>query len=298
LDSSIQKRTVINEQDEAQQKARSKLWGIFPRKQSSGSGHSTPKVTPPPSFPSAGDKTKIDDYEEDDGDLSKGGLSTPPVNAPSPQRLEVPGQPITAPPSATSSTTDLPATAGFDFKKISDVLGKNVDPESVTLPQPSIVVPQSVREMQERAPLERAGSAPPLDRTLEPVNPEVSRSVTPGLPGGREQSTSATPASEISNPMTVPSFSNEWSQPAAASITSTASSRAARGFPSHVLQSATNIFSQDLHTGSAYDEHGDDDDDAGDIGGFGRELSPARTAWSTLPTEKKPKDDWALNNPW
>ena len=223
-------------------------------------------------------------------------------------RLAVPKQPITAPSSATNSTADLPATAGFDFKKISDVLGKNVDPEVVKLPQPSIVVPDSVRHLRERAPLERAESAPPLDQDADPVSELDTRSASP-LTSANPASRSATsaPDEEIgsmqpSAQAEAPDFSNEWASsaaPKASFASQTASTRAARGFPSHVLQSATNIFSKDLDMPSHFDAdvNGDDDDEGGDIGGFGRESKDATTGWSTYP-DRKPKDDWALNNPW
>lgn len=312
LDLSIQKRTVVNEQEEEQRKAKSKLWGLFPRKQGSTSGQSTPKVNPPPSFshPSSSGKAEEYDEGEDDGDIGKGGVYTPPVSTPS-SRLAVPNQPITQPSSAANSTADLPATAGFDFKKISDVLGKNVDPEEVTLPQPSIVVPESVRQLRDRAPLERAESAPPLDHQREPASSSQDRSTSPAFPRDPPSRPNTSVSQNDNEPAStttaarVPDFSNEWASaaPETSTASQSASTRAARGFPSHVLQSATNIFSsKDLETPSHFDDsidvdERDDDDEGGDIGGFGRESKDASAGWSTYP-ERKAKDDWALSNPW
>jgi hypothetical protein len=211
------------------------------------------------------------------------------------------------PSSTTSSTVDLPATAGFDFKKISDVLGKNVDPEEVKLSQPSNVVPDSVRRLQDRAPLERAESAPPLEyeavtaarndyRSTSPVpartSPPLSTATT------FDYNADFSPPASVAN---APDYSNEWATPAApiSATSQPTSTRAARGFPSHVLQSATNIFSKDLDEPSHFVGPVDDEDDeGGDIGGFGRESKDVATSdWSTYP-DRKPKDDWALNNPW
>jgi hypothetical protein len=253
------------------------------------------KVTPPPSFPSTAVNGQTGDYDDgnDDGDIGHAaGTSTPPSVTPV-TNLQFPVVPSGAS-SAANSTVDLPRTAGFDFKAISNVLGKNVDPESVVLPQPSNRIPEDVQALRNRAPLERTESAPSLSVEDAGDIGRLSPAPSTQRPSPLRTESSFSPTDETPyEPDQSTSLNNEWSAPASSS-TPNLNAPSGKSFPSHVLESATNIFRNNLTLPNEFD---DDHDDTGDIAGFGRETTPVQNEWSGA-SSRKVKDDWALNNPW
>lgn len=229
---SVQERVVVNEEEEsARLAAKNKRWGIFPRggkgkdgsKDSATSAKSgAPVVTLPPAFsdkPSSGDIGEYDEDEDDGGDITA-----------TPVKSDSPATPI-ATDSRNASSVDLPKTAGFDFKAISNVLGKNVDPTETILKQPSTEVSTLVQErLTGHAAIERTGSAPPLDR---PEN------------------------------KTEPSSPSEW--PAPAPITKYFPSRVLES-ASSIFHTPSESNGFRGSSASPFGSNQDDDDDDGDIG--------------------------------
>lgn len=269
LDMSVQERIIINEAEEelAKERARTKIWGIFPRKKAAApkSGRSTPMpVQQPPSFQTDKDAKPGSEYTDADADDDDD------------SRTEVGGDKAgMSTPRSGESSIDIPKTAGFDFKAISKVLGKDVDPSHVKLEMPKeVTTPNGTNLRPAQPPLARSESAPPpaetsLSETSEPAWPKAT---PPSLP--RHNTSANLP--EASTPIAAP---------------------APRPFPSHVLQSAASIinanhfeadrgFATSHRTG--FDDRADED---GDVGGFGRNDDETRPISSR-------KDDLQMENPW
>lgn len=300
---SVQERTV-EEKDEERRKDSKGVWRIFKKGKGTDSTKSTGQqgVTPPPSYISnQSTDNKVEEYEEDSGDIS----STH-VTGELGKRVEQ-DEPETP--------SDLPKTAGFDFKAIGEVLGKNVDPETVDLPQPKTNVPALTVVTKPTQPLERSESAPPL------TEEKVERAASP-------------PSSFLRS-----SADAEQYRPSPLSRSSTGvpddytidAPKPAKQFPSHVLKSAASMFSANPFAQSTSSpvlqdtEVWDTDrvsspvpepEDDGDIGyqdrynasgarnstygdGAIRRDESMSSGWATEDLKpKRQKDDWALNNPW
>ncbi|KAI5450772.1 hypothetical protein NCC49_002779 [Naganishia albida] len=282
------------EDETAEKKKDSKgVWRIFKKGKGTESGKSAPQtgVTPPPSYNThATSNDKVEEYDDDSGDIT----STH-VTGELGKRLEK-DEPETP--------QDLPKTAGFDFKAIGEVLGKNVDPETVKLAEPKVHAPLPTPLSRLPAPLERSESAPPLSDELE-------RGITP-LPSSLRPSetTRNTPFQEDTEDLTA--------------VVTEVPVKPAKQFPSHVLKSAASIFSanpfatttpvmQDTEVwesdrvASPASER-EDEADIGyqfeapasrdlHVGGFG-EGDLSSSGWGKEVDKPKSKDDWALNNPW
>lgn len=298
---SVQERTV--EEMEAEKRKDSKgVWRMFKKGRGTDSTKSTsaPGVTPPPSYISnqTTDK-KVDEYDDDSGDIT----STH-VTGELGKRLEQ-DEPETP--------SDLPKTAGFDFKAIGEVLGKNIDPESLNQPQLKIDIPVSTAVTKPAPPLERSESAPPLS------DEKVQRAASPSMlrPSADSEQYRPSPLSRSTS-----GAADEYTIDAP---------KPAKQFPSHVLKSAASIFSanpfaqtapspvlQDTEVWEAdrTDSPAPELEDDGDIGyqdrytssgasnstfeadGFRSEASASNEWDMQAPKSKREKDDWALNNPW
>lgn len=200
LDMSIQERIIITQEEEEEaRKKKNKVWGIFPRSKKSNSGRSTPTTQLPPSFES--DKKGSAEYVDDDETTRRSGLS--------------PGEPES--PRSTGSSLDLPKTAGFDFKAISKVLGKDVDPEHVRLKMPPPYKPAEESIQSAPPPIERTQSAPPSNPVAE--SPETEKELVVDWPTP-ERAFQYRDDSTLSDPAPAPP---------------------ARPFPSHVLAAAASI---------------------------------------------------------
>lgn len=235
---------------------------------------------------------KVEEYDDDSGDIT----STH-VTGELGKRLEQ-DEPETP--------HELSKTAGFDFKAIGEVLGKNVDPETVKLKlaEPKVHTPIPTPLSRLPAPLERSESAPPLSEELE-------RGITPLPSSLRPAETERNTPSPADTGALMTGVAKEQVKPA-------------KQFPSHVLKSAASIFSanpfattspvmrdtevwESDRTGSPAPE----DEDEGDIGyqfeaptrrdlhvgGFD-EADVSSSDWGKEVDKPKSKDDWALNNPW
>lgn len=280
----------VDDETAEKQKDSKGVWRIFKKGKGANAGKSASQtgVTPPPSYNSnATSNQKVDEYDDDSGDIT----STH-VTGELGKRIDQ-DEPETP--------QDLPKTAGFDFKAIGEVLGKNVDPATVKLPEPKVHAPIPTPLSRLPAPLERSESAPPLSE-------EVERGITP-LPS------SLRPAETERNTLS----------PEETGETANIPVIPAKQFPSHVLKSAASIFSanpfataspvlQDTEVweseriDSPVPEH-EDDGDIGyqyeaptgrdlNVGGFG-DADVSSSDWGKeVEKPKNSKDDWALNNPW
>jgi hypothetical protein len=162
---SVQERTIVNEAEEEAKRNRKKVLGIFPRKSSSrtGSGANTP--TPRASTDAArqgstppdaeGDDELPPREEEEDGDIGLGSHQAAAVDA-----------------EEEAAVRAISKTAGFDFQAISKELGKNIDvdhlPQPAERPGEGLPLPRP----DQRAPIERSGSAPPVT-VVTPPDEEV-----------------------------------------------------------------------------------------------------------------------------
>lgn len=248
-------------------------------------------MTPPPSYNTHSTlNDKVEEYDDDSGDIT----STH-VTGELGKRLEK-DEPETP--------QDLPKTAGFDFKAIGEVLGKNVDPETVKLAEPKVHAPLPTPLSRLPAPLERSESAPPL-------SDELGRGITPPPSSLRpSETTRNTPYPEDTDDSTA--------------VVTEVPVKPAKQFPSHVLKSAASIFSanpfatttpvmQDTEVwesdrvASPAPER-EDEADIGyqfeapassdlHVGGFD-EGDLSSSGWGKEVDKPKSKDDWALNNPW
>ncbi|RSH94567.1 hypothetical protein EHS25_004371 [Saitozyma podzolica] len=147
-DMSVQERTIVNEAEEEAKRNRKKVLGIFPRKSSSrtGSGANTP--TPRASTDAARQGSTPPDAEGTTSSLH--GRR---------RRME-------------AAVRAISKTAGFDFQAISKELGKNIDvdhlPQPAERPGEGLPLPRP----DQRAPIERSGSAPPVT-VVTPPDEEV-----------------------------------------------------------------------------------------------------------------------------
>lgn len=300
---SVQERTV-EEKGEDRRKDSKGTWRLFNKGKEADSTKSTGQtgVTPPPSYISNQDtNNKVDEYDDDSGDIT----STH-VTGELGKRVEQ---------DAPETPSDLPKTAGFDFKAIGEVLGKNVDPETVDLPQPKTNAPVPGVVAKPAPPLERSESAPPLsddkvERADSPIPPVLRSSADTEQykPSPLSRSSSGAP--------------DEYTIDAP---------KPARQFPSHVLKSAASIFSanpfaqapsspvmRDTQVWEAdrTRSHAPELEEDGDIGyqdrynttearsstfeaGEFRKQTSVSSEWDVEePKPKREKDDWALNNPW
>lgn len=189
---SQQERTVITaEQEEALRNPPKKILGLFPRRQKAGSvssnklssGSSTPAARP------STEKAPLEEYDDDD---------LPP------REEEAVKEAINA---EAAAVAKIPKTAGFDFKAISEVLGKDIDVDTMPAPRPQPASTATVDALKKTsvAPLERSESAPP-PLQAEPASASSTASW--------DTSSSTTSHTNGSNP-SLPSFTNEWSTPAA-----------------------------------------------------------------------------------
>jgi hypothetical protein len=163
-----QERTIVNEAEEEAKKNRKKILGIFPRstKKSGsqpGSGAATPSDTTPP-------RQQSGDYEYDDDDLPprEGDIG----------ELNHPNQSNDSVNTEDESVRGISKTAGFDFKAISKELGKEIDVDRLPA-RPEDVQPRVVPivKVDDKPPLERSGSAPPLSIATEEAT-EDTRPIT------------------------------------------------------------------------------------------------------------------------
>jgi hypothetical protein len=162
-----------------------KVLGIFPRRKQS----STPSAAKPPSGASTPaarpsmEKT-VDEYEDDD---------LPPREDEIAKVEDV-------------AVANISKTAGFDFKAISEVLGKDIDVDTLPVPRPQPMSATTVEALKKAAPLERSESAPPPTQVKEDeVQLESATSTSPWASSSPSNTTASPP-----NP-SLPSFSNEWS---------------------------------------------------------------------------------------
>lgn len=163
----------MNEAEEEAKKNRKKILGIFPRSKKSssnskpGSGTATPSgdgsasASAPKSASSTHTSKKSGEYEydDDDDDLppreEEGDIGDLGYN-PDPSLVK----------EEEEAVKNIPKTAGFDFAAISKALGKDIDVDKLPVPpearsKPDPVVPVPAIVVEDRPPLERAGSAPP-----------------------------------------------------------------------------------------------------------------------------------------
>ncbi len=208
---SIQERIIITkEMEEDRLRRERKIWGVFPRRSKPGAGQPTFKPTPPPSFGPAGQPTSgkpgeaPGEYNEDEGDdgddigvaRAPSGTSTPThTSTMSPPAHPLNGLSGSESTNASSTSLNIPKTAGFDFGAISHVLGKNVDPANggvIAQPDtgPPVAVPASIPP-----PLDRTGSAPPLERSAPGSRPDFARSQTQAPAVGDEAVSASMPVS-------------------------------------------------------------------------------------------------------
>ncbi|WVQ62738.1 uncharacterized protein L199_000886 [Kwoniella botswanensis] len=187
VDMSVQERIIINGAEEEAKQNRRKILGIFPRGnksgRSSGSGTSTPNTdkdkdksteTLPTPGPGGGYEYEEDDdlpprEEADLGDIP-GSADAKATSLETQQEREESKRVIReeeerkakAAKEEEEAVKSISKTAGFDFKAISDALGKDIDVENLKQPEPSRpIAAQAMIPNEARAPLERSGSAPP-----------------------------------------------------------------------------------------------------------------------------------------
>ena len=147
-----QERTIVNEAEEEAKKNRKKILGIFPRSKKSGSqpssGSATPSDTTPP-------RQQSGEYDYDDDDL--------PPHEGDIGELNHPNQSNDSVNTEDESVKGISKTAGFDFKAISKELGKEIDVDKLPA-RPEDMQPRVVPivKVEDKPPLERSGSAPPL----------------------------------------------------------------------------------------------------------------------------------------
>lgn len=296
----------VDDKEVGKQKDGKGVWRIFNKGKAADSAKSASQtgVTPPPSYISnAASNQKVDEYDDDSGDITSTHVTGELGKRLEPDQPEVP--------------QDLPKTAGFDFKAIGEVLGKNVDPETVKLAEPKVHAPIPTLISRLPPPLERSESAPPLSEDRE------QRSMTPVPSSLRLSAESEQP----SPPLPATSGQTELTPDARVDVPF----KPAKQFPSHVLKSAASIFSanpfatttsspvmQDTdvwesdRNSSAVPEHEDEGDIGSqdrygstttrelnvNVGGFGEEETLS-SDWGVEQSKPKDgKDDWALNNPW
>jgi len=162
---SVQERTVNNEGEEEVKRNRTKILGIFPRREK-GSQARSGATTPNPDGRSSSGKPSPRPDEYDDDDL--------------PPREEADGDIGLSPKAATSRYSEeeavrtIPKTAGFDFKAISKELGKDIDVDRLKQP-----VARPIEVVSPTTPLERSGSAPPV--RVQVVPPADDRGRTPNM---------------------------------------------------------------------------------------------------------------------
>ncbi|WVW80014.1 hypothetical protein I302_101987 [Kwoniella bestiolae CBS 10118] len=184
VDMSVQERIIINEAEEEAKQNRKKILGIFPvrnnsgRGSGSGSGSNTPNVekdTIPTPGPGGGYEYEDDDdlpprEEADLGEIpgsadgSKGTSLENQQEREESKKLmrEEEERKANALKEEQEAVKSISKTAGFDFKAISQALGKDIDVENLKQPEPTrINAAQAMLPSEARAPLERSGSAPP-----------------------------------------------------------------------------------------------------------------------------------------
>ncbi|KAJ9125393.1 hypothetical protein QFC22_000353 [Naganishia vaughanmartiniae] len=315
LDMSPQDDAIAQQEAIEKRKDNKGVWRMFRKNKVSSTTAPQTAVNPPPSYTSnQGTDNKIEEYVDDSGDIT----STI-VNGELGKRVES---------DDADKESDLPpATVGFDFKAIGEVLGKDVDPASTKRLESRMINPVPTHITKAPAPLERSESAPPLSE--EKIDQEVdswnaSSDVQPSLKSAphRPSLLSRTTSSDHTTPI------EEKVIPIPEMTT-----QRARQFPSHVLKSAASIFNANpfssassspvlpettaaWNSAPASDHDASQDDYEGDIGGDigyqyesntssnNRISEPAvagatLAGWSTdVDKAKSVKDDWALNNPW
>ncbi|OCF30494.1 hypothetical protein I316_07876 [Kwoniella heveanensis BCC8398] len=188
IDMSIQERRIVNEAEEEAKRSGRKILGIFPRKndskgRTSTSGTSTPVTdndhgTRPVKLQAVPGPGGGYEYEDDDdlppreeadlgqipgsasgshAEFSKEQLA---IEKERESQEEMIQEQVKAEQDAVKA---IPKTAGFDFAAISKELGKEIDLEKLSQPEPRHAHqrPPVLPELESRIPLERSGSAPP-----------------------------------------------------------------------------------------------------------------------------------------
>lgn len=311
----LQDDTIAQQEAIEKRKDNKGVWRMFRKGNASNAASDHPVVNPPPSYTSnQGTDNKVEEYVDDSGDIT----STI-VDGELGKRVESDD--------AVDKESDLPpATVGFDFKAIGEVLGKDVDPSSTKRTESRVINPIPTHITKAPAPLERSESAPPLseerlDQEVDSWSASSYVQPTVGPVPHRPSPLSRTASSDDATPIA------EKSTPIPEMTT-----QRARQFPSHVLKSAASIFNNPFSSASSspvlpettavWDsvppaEHDAGQDDyGGDIGGdIGYQYEPNTSSntrisepavagaslegWGTdADKPKRAKDDWALNNPW
>lgn len=309
----LQDDTIAQQEEIEKRKDHKGVWRMFRRGKASTTA--APQiVNPPPSYTSspATINNKVEEYVDDSGDIT----STI-VNGELGKRIENDR--------GDNESDAPPATVGFDFKAIGEVLGKDVDPASTQRVESRMINPIPTHITKAPAPLERSESAPPLseeklDGQVDSWNNTSRPSLGPEL--HRPSPLSRTTSSDDTTPV------EEKLSP-----TPQMTTQRAKQFPSHVLKSAASIFNANPFSSASSspvlpettpvwdsepvsDYDAGQDDYGGDIGGDigyqyesntssnNRISEPAVTGgtselWGTNEDRSRNvKDDWALNNPW